>query len=55
MPANRIELRFQATGDAMQGAFLPYFTSGFPDAETAARLIHTADAVGAAVVEIGMP
>jgi tryptophan synthase alpha chain len=34
---------------------LPYFTSGFPDQATTAELIVAADAVGASVIELGVP
>lgn len=55
MATNRIDERFRKHGVSTQGALLPYFTSGFPDAATTAELIRQADALGAAVVEIGVP
>ncbi len=55
MGANRLEQRFRKHGVSTQGVLLPYFTSGFPDVATTAELIRQADALGAAVVEIGVP
>lgn len=55
MTANRIERHFRNRGVSTGGSLLPYFTSGFPDVATTAELIRQADALGAAVVEIGVP
>ncbi len=52
---NRIEERLQSAKNAGRCVLLPYFTSGFPDLATTARLIQATDAVGAAVIEIGVP
>jgi len=49
--ADRI-LRNRAAGE---GSLLPYFTAGFPNTATVAELILRADAVGVAVIEIGVP
>lgn len=53
--SQRIAEQFARRKHERQGALLPYFTSGFPDQPTAAALIRSADATGAAVVEIGEP
>ncbi|MCH8146461.1 MAG: tryptophan synthase subunit alpha [Planctomycetes bacterium] len=51
----RIRARLENRKSGMCGAFLPYFTAGFPDAEATAALIRHADSLGAAVVELGFP
>lgn len=40
---------------ARVGSVLPYFTAGYPDNAVTAELIRRADALGAPVVEIGIP
>lgn len=55
MPVERIQEHFEASRSAKRGALLPYFTAGFPDAAFTADLIRRADALGAAVVEVGIP
>jgi len=55
MSVDRIELRFQAAHASKRAVLLPYFTSGFPDGRTVADLIRASDALGATVVEIGVP
>ena len=52
---NRINERLGADRSARRCALLPYFTAGFPDRATMAALIVAADAVGAAVIELGVP
>ena len=55
MTTARIE---KILGDARRsgrGALLPYLTAGFPDLEATAELIRRADALGSAVIEIGIP
>jgi len=51
----RIQKRFAALATSGRGALLPYFTSGFPDADGTIDLIRAADALGVPVVEIGIP
>ncbi len=56
MPAtNRIEERLSSARSAGRCALLPYFTSGFPDQALTAELIVAADALGASVIELGVP
>lgn len=52
---NRIEQRFRANASAGRRALLPYFTSGYPDFTTSLTIVRRADALGATVVEIGIP
>lgn len=52
---NRIVERFQTLRCAKEKALLPYFTSGYPDCAHVEKLVKSADALGAAVVEIGEP
>ena len=52
---DRIDERLSSARSAGRCALLPYFTSGFPDQATTAELIVAADAVGASVIELGMP
>jgi len=53
--SDRIGERFSGNKAKGVGSLLPYFTAGFPDMETAADLIRTADSAGATVIEIGEP
>ena len=55
MAVNRIEDRLGSRGVSNVRRVLPYFTAGFPDVATTAELVRRADAMGAAVVEIGFP
>jgi len=52
---DRIDERLSSARSAGRCALLPYFTSGFPDQATTAELIVAAEAVGASVVELGVP
>lgn len=52
---DHIEERLGSARSAGRCALLPYFTSGFPDQATTAELIVAADAVGASVIELGVP
>ena len=52
---DRIDERLSSARSAGRCALLPYFTSGFTDQATTAELIVAADAVGASVIELGMP
>jgi tryptophan synthase alpha chain len=40
---------------ASRGALLPYLTAGFPDLDLTRELILRLDALGAAVIELGLP
>ena len=52
---NRIVERLADARRAGRGALLPYFTAGLPDIGTTIELIRSADAAGAAAVEVGFP
>ncbi len=52
---NRVVARLAEKAQAKVGAVLPYFTAGYPDNATAAEFIRRADALGAPVIEIGVP
>jgi tryptophan synthase alpha chain len=55
MADNRIIARLEQCRRENRGALMPYFTAGFPDLETSAALIRSADALGVDIVEIGFP
>ncbi|MHC4697256.1 MAG: tryptophan synthase subunit alpha [Planctomycetota bacterium] len=55
MPIERIKDCFQTRLAHETGALLPYFTAGFPDYAATVEFIRCADALGAAVVEVGIP
>ncbi|MHC5110663.1 MAG: tryptophan synthase subunit alpha [Planctomycetota bacterium] len=52
---NRIEQKLAQRRKAGRGAFLPYFTAGYPDLKTTQALVVRAEKCGASVVEIGFP
>lgn len=55
MPNTRVQDRFAEATAAGVGSLVPYFTSGFPTPAVTEALIRRADALGATVVEIGIP
>lgn len=55
MGVERIAERLSRHKKNGTGALLPYLTAGFPDLATTQELVRRADALGAAVVEIGIP
>jgi tryptophan synthase alpha chain len=52
-------MRLRETADAMRASgekgLIPFFTAGFPDAETSLQLLRTAARTGCRVIEVGIP
>ncbi len=55
MGAERLERVLETNRRAGRGMLLPYLTAGFPDLALTESLIRRFDALGAAVIEIGIP
>jgi tryptophan synthase alpha chain len=52
---DRFRRTFSRTHPKPRCRVIPYFTAGFPDAETVEALMREADALGVPVIELGIP
>lgn len=52
---DRFHASFTRARDARRGNLLPYVTSGYPDLNTSSEIIARAAALGATVIEVGIP
>lgn len=55
MVTGRIESLFRDRKNDAQGALLSYISAGFPDLAVTEQLIRRCDALGATVIELGIP